>query len=328
MAPDSEDTASSAITARFGSFLRSRRSALSPSVAGVQSYGPRRVPGLRREELARLAGVSVAYYTRLEQSESAESVSEQVIDALARALRLSAEEHAHLQRLARPSLTRNVDRAADGARATAIALVKNAPGPAVILDHRNDVLAWNPLGHLLLAHDLKYERPEQPGPRINMSRRFFLQPGAKSLYADPAAMERSMVGFLQYSSSLHSGDAQLSALVGELVQRSEDFACLWAQYPVTDCGFGVEKFNHPLVGRIELHYEALRLPGVDQRIMMYQADSDSPSSDALALLATPFNSIPHNSFALPPGRGKALRTQSVRRPPMNSLSHTQDGWGL
>ncbi|MFD4787084.1 helix-turn-helix domain-containing protein [Streptomyces sp. NPDC058459] len=315
MAPDSDDTASSAITARFGSFLRSRRAALSPSVAGVQSYGLRRVPGLRREELARLAGVSVAYYTRLEQSESAESVSEQVIGALAHALQLSAAEHAHLQRLARPSLTRNVDRAADGARGTAVALVKDAPGPAVILDHRNDVLAWNPLGHLLLAHDLEYERPEQAGPRINMSRRFFLQPGARNLYADPPAMARSMVGFLQYSSSLHSGDAQLSALVGELIQRSEDFACLWAQYPVTDCGFGVENFRHPLVGRMELHYEALRLPGADHRIMMYRADSDSPSSDALAILATSFNGIPHDAFVSSPGRGKYfVHRPSAARP--------------
>ncbi|WP_300681608.1 helix-turn-helix transcriptional regulator [Nocardioides sp.] len=269
------------MTTELGDFLRSRRAAISPEAAGVVSYGPRRVPGLRREELAMLAGMSPTYYTRLEQSEQ-HNASDSVIDALARALQLSPEEHAHLRRLARP--VADVSRSTTSrARPSAVALVQAAPGPAMIVDHANDVLAWNRLGHLLLADDLPFDSPDCTVQRPNQSRLFFLGGGA-ARFVDPQAMAEAHAGFLRYSSGLFPDDARLSHLVGELVQRSDWFAEIWAGHPVYDCGYGVKQFRHPLVGRLDLTYEAMLLPETSQRMVMYHAESGA-SADALELLA-------------------------------------------
>lgn len=255
---------------------------ISPEAAGLVSYGARRVPGLRREELAQLAGVSPTYYTRLEQS-AHHNASDSIIDALARALMLTAEEHAHLRRLARPVLD-PLRRPAEQARPSARALVLAAPGPAMIVDHSNDILVWNRLGHLLIAPHLPYDAPDRSGQRPNQTRLFFLEPGGSDLYVDPDEMGRAMVGFLRYSSGLFPEDAKLSELVGELVQRSEVFARLWAEHPVFDCGYGVKRFRHAHVGRLDLAYEAMLLPDSSQRMVLYQAEPGSGSADALALL--------------------------------------------
>ncbi|MEP9384180.1 helix-turn-helix transcriptional regulator [Nocardioides sp. KR10-350] len=271
------------MTTELGEFLRSRRAAISPEDAGLVSYGARRVPGLRREELAQLAGVSPTYYTRLEQSDH-HNASDSVIDALARALRLTAGEHAHLRRLARPVADPSrppVERPRPSARA----LVEAAPGPALIVDHSNDILAWNPLGHRLMAHDLPYDAPDRAGCRPNQARLFFLEPGGSELYADPDEMARAIVGFLRYSSGLFPDDAKLSCLVGELAQRSDWFAALWAEHPVFDCGYGVKRFRHPLVGRLDLSYEAMLLPETSQRMVLYHAEEGTAAADALALLS-------------------------------------------
>ncbi|MEU6138638.1 helix-turn-helix transcriptional regulator [Nocardioides sp. NPDC047086] len=233
------------MTTDLGEFLRSRRAAISPEDAGLVSYGARRVPGLRREELAMLAGVSPTYYTRLEQADH-HNASDAVIDSLARALRLSAEEH----------------------------------------DHANYVLAWNDLGHRLFGHGLDFDAPYAGRPlRPNLVRRFFLEPGGPELFVDPEATALQMVGFLRYSSGLHPDDHILSCLVGELVQRSDLFAELWAEHPVMDCGYGIKRLRHPVAGRLDLAYEAMVLPETSQRIVLYRAEPGSPSADALERLA-------------------------------------------
>lgn len=270
------------MTTELGEFLRTRRAAIRPDDAGLVSYGARRVPGLRREELAMLAGVSPTYYTRLEQSDQ-HNASDSVIDALARALRLSGEEHAHLRRLARPVADPSRQPVAR-ARPSARALVQASPGPALIVDHANDILAWNRLGHRLIGQDLPYDAPDRPEARPNQARMFFLEPGGSELYVDPDEMARAMVGFLRYSSGLFPDDRALSLLVGELAQRSAWFASLWAEHPVFDCGYGVKSFQHRVVGRLDLSYEALVIADSSQRMVLYTAEPGSASADGLELL--------------------------------------------
>jgi transcriptional regulator with XRE-family HTH domain len=273
------------MTTELGEFLRSRRAVISPEDAGLVSYGARRVPGLRREELAMLAGVSPAYYTRLEQADH-HNASAAVIDALARALRLSAEEHVHLRRLARPIETVSASGRDEEPRQNAVAMLMDYPGPGLIMDHANYVLAWNDLGHRLYGHDLDFDAPYAGRPRRpNLVRRFFLEPAGPELFVDPDGTALQMVGFLRYSSGLHPDDHILSCLVGELVQRSDLFAELWAEHPVMDCGFGIKRMRHPAVGRIDLAYEAMVLPETSQRIVLYRAEPGSPSADALERLA-------------------------------------------
>lgn len=272
------------MTTELGEFLRSRRAAISPEDAGLVSYGARRVPGLRREELAMLAGVSPTYYTRLEQADH-HNASDSVIDSLARALRLSAEEHDHLRRLARPGTAAPARYRVERPRPSTVRLIHATPGPALLIDHRNDVLAWNRLGHLLIAPELPFEQPEAVENRPNLTRRFFLEPGGRDLWVEQAATAYSHVGFMRYSSGLHPADHQLSCLVGELTQKSDEFAELWAQHPVNDCGYGVKKFQHPLVGRFDLEYEAPVMPETSHRMCLYHAEPGSPAADALELLA-------------------------------------------
>ncbi|MEU0312363.1 helix-turn-helix transcriptional regulator [Nocardioides sp. NPDC006273] len=275
------------MTTELGEFLRSRRAAISPEEVGVVSYGARRVPGLRREELAMLAGVSPTYYTRLEQSDH-HNASDSVIDALARALRLSAEEHDHLRRLARPAGVGPGRAREEEPRPSAVAMLMDYPGPALIVDHANYVLAWNDLGHRLYGHGLDFDAPyADRSMRPNLVRRFFLEPEGPELFVDPGDAGLQMVGFLRYSSGLHPEDHILSCLVGELVQRSDLFAELWAEHPVMDCGYGIKRLRHPVAGRLDLAYEAMVLPETSQRLVLYRAEPGSPSADALSRLAGP-----------------------------------------
>jgi transcriptional regulator with XRE-family HTH domain len=268
----------------LGEFLRIRRAAISPEDAGLVSYGARRVPGLRREELAHLAGVSPTYYTRLEQSDH-HNASDGVIDALARALSLTEHEHDHLRRLAHPEPRPARRFKAERPRPSAVALVRATSGPALIVDHRNDVLAWNEVAHRLVGGGHPFEQPDDVRNRPNFCRMFFLEPGGRDLYAEPELMTRNLVGFLRLSSGLYPDDHQLSCLVGELVQRSDAFAVSWAKHSVMDCGYGMKKFQHPLVGRVDVAYEAMLLPDSSHRMVLYHAEPGTPAADALALLA-------------------------------------------
>jgi transcriptional regulator with XRE-family HTH domain len=276
----------------LGDFLRSRRSRLSPEDAGVQTYGERRrVPGLRREELAQLAGVSVAYYTRLEQGLS-KNASDGVLAALARTLRLDADETAHMDALAHPP--RAAARAGSRPRPrqervrpsvqTMLAALGDAP--AVLVGYRNDVLAWNPMGHALLFGHLPFDAPGRPATRPNTFRLVFGDPHMRELYADWKKKAQDAVADLRLISGRYPGDPQLTSLIGELSVSSQEFARLWAAHPVRQCRAAVRGFRHPLVGALTLNSEAMEIvQDAGQRLFIYTAEPGSPSEAGLRLLA-------------------------------------------
>ncbi|MCK7625675.1 helix-turn-helix transcriptional regulator [Streptomyces sp. RS10V-4] len=272
----------------LGDFLRTRRARLQPEDAGLVSYGARRrVPGLRREELAQLAGVSVAYYTRLEQGQS-HNASEGVLDALARALRLTPDEQTHLRELARPARAKRrpavrPEKARPGMRQllTAIGGV-----PAVALGPRFEILAWNGLGHALIAGHLDPGSPYRPLDRPNAQRLLFLDPHTRELYPDREEETRRAVAALRVTAGQRPDDQQLAELIGELSMKSTEFSALWSRHAVSNCTFGTKRFHHPLVGELTLDFEMLQTPdGSGQGVLVYTAPEGSPSAAALRLLA-------------------------------------------
>lgn len=202
----------------LGGFLRSRRERLTPEAAGIAPGGTRRaVPGLRREELAELAGVSVSYYTRLEQGASG-SASDAVIDALAAALQLAPAEHEHLRNLAAPRrAARPRARRAKLRPAVRDLLAAMSALPAVVVDHRADVLAWNRLGHALLAGHVAFGAPDER-VRPNIARMLFLDPHHRALYRDWADKASVTVAALHQAVARHGDDPVLEQLVGRLAR--------------------------------------------------------------------------------------------------------------
>ncbi|UNO43226.1 helix-turn-helix transcriptional regulator [Streptomyces sp. MST-110588] len=272
----------------LGNFLRTRRARLQPQDVGLVSYGARRrVPGLRREELAHLAGVSVAYYTRLEQGLS-HNASDGVLDALARALRLDQDERVHLRDLARPARAarrpaERPDRIRPGVRQLLGAM---ETVPALALGRRFEVLGWNRLGHALLAGHLDFESPGRPADRPNTQRLLFLDPHTRELYPDREQETRRAVASLRVAAGRYPEDRQLAELIGELTMKSTEFSGLWARHPVSNCTFGVKSFHHPLVGDLRLEFEMTHTPdGSGQGLLMFSAAAGSPSEAALRLLA-------------------------------------------
>jgi transcriptional regulator with XRE-family HTH domain len=273
--------------AELGEFLRSRRERLTPEAAGVASYGRRRVPGLRREELAQLAGISVTYLTRLEQGTST-NASRSVIDALARALALDDAERAHLDDLARPTETvrRRRPRAATARPGTVRLIEAMDAVPAVVLGRRNEVLAWNSLAHALLAGHCDLGAPSRPAERPNLTRMLFLDPHTRDLYADWDEEAARNVATLRLIAGRYPDDRELAELIGELTVKSEAFAALWSKHPVANCVWGTKRLRHPEVGELELAFEALDVPdGSGQRLVTYTAEPGSAAS--LALLRQP-----------------------------------------
>jgi transcriptional regulator with XRE-family HTH domain len=272
----------------LGEFLRSRRSRLSPEEVGARTYGERRrVPGLRREELAQLAGVSVAYYTRLEQGLS-RNASDGVLDALARALRLDADETDHLRALSRPARAEAVPRPkAERVRpgvATMLAGIGDAP--AVLIGYRNDILAWNRMGHALIFSHLPFDSPDQASTRPNWIRLIFCDPHMREFYGDWKGKALDAVAYLRLASGQHPNDPRLAALIGDLSVNSPEFAKLWTGHVVRQCRSSVREFRHPLVGGLTLGEEIMQLvQDAGQRVVLYSADPGSPSEAALRLLA-------------------------------------------
>src|SRR3954452_18755133 len=257
--------------AELGDFLRSRRARLRPQDVGLPDHGRRRVPGLRREEIAQLAGVSVDYYVRLEQGRDIHP-SEQVLDAIARALALDPDERQHLDALVRPR-KRARRRRPERVRPTVQDLLDHMHVPAMVIGRRMDVLAFNPLAGALV--DGFRER--------NMLRHVFLEEGARELYPEWEAIAAETVGFLRLSAGEDPDDAELIELVGELSVHSEDFRRLWARHDVHSKAFGVKRFEHPQVGPLTANYECFRLPDAGQTLVTYTA---APGSEtALALLS-------------------------------------------
>jgi transcriptional regulator with XRE-family HTH domain len=271
----------------LGNFLRSRRSRLTPQDAGVQTFGERRrVPGLRREELAQLAGVSVAYYTRLEQGVS-RNASAGVLDALARALRLDADETAHLQVLAAPRRAARPRPKPDRVRpAVLTTLGALGDAPTMLINYRNDVLGWNPMGHALLGGHLPYCAPDHPEDRPNMLRLVFCDPHMRELYADWKTKAEDAVNYLRLISGRNPDDPRLASLIGELSVASPEFARLWARHSVRQCRSGLRGFRHPLVGPLTLNEEVLELLNDGgQRLVVFSAEAGSASDAGLRLLA-------------------------------------------
>jgi transcriptional regulator with XRE-family HTH domain len=269
----------------LGEFLRSRRAALTPEAAGLPDYGERRrVPGLRREELARLAGVSVGYYVRLEQDQS-RGVSPAVLEALARALRLDDDERAHLHRLARPDAPSARVEEAERLRPTVQVMIDALGVPALVLGRRTDVLAWNRLAHALLAPALDVDAPGDERRRPNWARLLFLDPHHRGLIVDWPGKAYDTVADLRLLTGRYPGDRRLAELVGELSIASAEFAGLWAAHPAHGCAHHTREYDHELVGRLTLTDELMALPDEGQRLAIFTAEPGSASHDALQLLA-------------------------------------------
>ncbi|MER5482003.1 helix-turn-helix transcriptional regulator [Streptomyces sp. NPDC002812] len=295
-------------------FLRSRRARIGPEEVGVAAHpGRRRVPGLRREEVAQLAGVSVDYYTRLEQGRT-QHVSDEVLDAVARALRLDATERSHLFDLARPQRAPGPGRAAGAAA--------GAPGPAdaagpqrvraglyrvldaledgtpaMIMGRRLEVLAANRLAEALYADfgaaaprtpESDAPEPGAPGRRgRNLARFLFLDPAARGLFADWEGAARAAVAALRFYAGRHPYDPDLSPLVEELGALDGDFRRWWAGHDVLEHTHGTKRFRHPVVGELALEYESFAFPDdPDQTLYLYTAEPGSPSDEALRTLAS------------------------------------------
>ncbi|MFE6852725.1 helix-turn-helix domain-containing protein [Streptomyces sp. NPDC057674] len=275
------------LSAELSEFLRSRRARLKPEDVGLPEFGRhRRVPGLRREELAQLAGVSVAYYTRLEQG-NGRNVSMEVLDSIARALRLSDTERAHLTHLAKPTAKKKQHRAAiarpQQVRPGLRHLLDAMEGvPAFLVGRRLDILAWNRMARALMGDFEAMEPAER-----NVARMVFLGSNARDLYRDWECKATEVVSVLRLYAGCYPEDPALLALVGELSVRSEEFRSLWAAHTVADKGHGTKVLRHPLVGEMTLTYESMQVAGGDPDLMIitYQAEPGSASADALRLLA-------------------------------------------
>ncbi|MEU9129714.1 helix-turn-helix transcriptional regulator [Kitasatospora sp. NPDC048540] len=272
-------------TTTLRDFLRSRRARLRPADVGLPEFGgPRRVAGLRREELAQLAGVSVDYYTRMEQGR-VRGASPAVLDALARALRLDQEETRHLHRIARPGAPRGAARPRPArpqqVRPMLRTLLDSLDAlPALVMGRRMEILAWNRAASALLGDFAAMA----PGER-NIARITFLAPGSRTLYADWESCARGNAAYLSMEAGRHPDDPELAALIGELSVKSREFRTWWAEHPVQDKTAGVKVFHHPVVGRLELDYETLRAADdPTQALITYAARPGSPSQDALRLL--------------------------------------------
>lgn len=264
----------------LGDFLRSRRARIQPGDVGLPTHGRRRVPGLRREEVAQLAGVSVDYYIRLEQGRGP-SVSDAVLDAVARVLRLDATEHAHLLDVARPARrarTGGPQRVRPGVQ---LLLDTLQHAPAFVFGRRLDVLAWNTLGDALGGYSTQSPRER------NVMRHMFLDPAARACYPDWLTVAAETVAYLRLDAGRHPDDEQLAALVGELSVESEDFRRLWADHQVKEKTHGVKRVQHPVAGLLTLPYETLTLPGdPDQLLVIYTPEPASETAERLTLLGS------------------------------------------
>ncbi|MFI5932032.1 helix-turn-helix domain-containing protein [Actinoplanes sp. NPDC051494] len=272
---------------QLGAFLQTRRSQMQPAAVGLTGYGDRRrVPGLRREELARLAGVSASYYARLEQGTS-QNASPEVLAAIARALRLDDAETRHLYDLAAGTRARPVTRRRAPERMTAeLAQLIEAMGdtPALVLGRRGDVLAWNRTGHALFAGHLDPAAPDLPRTRPTTAGLVFLDEHTRDLYADWPAKARAVVGTLRLAAGQHPHDPAIPALIGELTVRSPEFAAMWAAHRVKAGGEAVYEMRHPLVGAMTVTQQALRTEN-GRTVVVATTETGSPSRAAMSLLA-------------------------------------------
>ncbi|MFF3343579.1 helix-turn-helix transcriptional regulator [Streptomyces flavidovirens] len=266
-------------------FLRTRRARITPDQAGLAPHGgARRVPGLRREEVAQLAGVSVDYYIRLERGRT-QNVSETVLDAVARALRLDDTERAHLFDLAQPTTARTRRKrplAPQRVHPVLYRTLDSLTVPAVVQGRRTDVLAAN-----RLAHALYTDFEARPRRERNFARFVFLDEAARTLYADWNQVAGDCLAMLRLYAGRHPDDPQLTELIGELSLHSDTFRRMWADHDVIAHTTGTKRLHHPLVGDLTLDYLVLAVEGdPEQTLTIYTPEPASPSAEALGLLAS------------------------------------------
>ncbi|MFG2480784.1 helix-turn-helix domain-containing protein [Streptomyces fagopyri] len=287
-------------SSELSDFLRSRRAALTPQDVGLPwPSGARRVKGLRREELALLAGVSADYYTRLEQGR-AKNVSAQVLSAVADALRLTELERRHLFSMAQPGLVPADPHRTPALKARpAVRMMIDAldPTPAVLHGPRLEVIASNRMGKVLID-----DFDAMPLAERNLVRWMFLDPRARAVYLDWEEIAAQMVAVLRVAAG-EEPDPALAELVGELTAHSDDFARVWAEYRVFQHTYGTKRFHHEAVGTMTINYESLALPAdPGLSLLVYTADTGSPSEEKLRILS---------SWAT--GRGARALTDSAAR---------------
>jgi transcriptional regulator with XRE-family HTH domain len=287
-------------------FLTSRRAKVTPEQAGLPTNGQRRVPGLRREEVAALAGVSVEYYKRLERG-NATGASDGVLEALADALRLDDAERAHLFDLARaasPIAPRRRRRPVQQRVRLAVQRILDSIGaPATVSNMRGDYLAANKLGRALYAP--LFESREQPP---NSARFTFLDPPAQEFFVDWEKAAKDLLAALRSRAGRNPYDRALSDLVGELSTRSDAFRTWWAAHNVRYHQTGTKRLHHPIVGELELSYEVMELAAdAGLRLAIFTAEPGSRSEEALNLLA---------SWAATPDQlpGERTAADDARRP--------------
>lgn len=265
-------------------FLRSRRAAISPDRAGLPEDGrPRRVPGLRRDEVARLAGVSTEYYTRLEQGRAG-NPSPEVIEALARALQLDTAEREHLtDLLARPTPARRTPASPQRVRPGLYLMLETLDHvPAFILGRRTDVLATN-----RLAREVLTDFEALPATQRNLARYYLLDPSARERVGDWERIAAETVAVLRLEAGHSPHDRQLADLVGELTLRCPEFTGWWNDHRVLRRTHGSKSYHHPVAGDLEFAYESFQVPGdADQTLCVYNVEPGSPTAEALQLLTS------------------------------------------
>jgi hypothetical protein len=279
--------------AGLSDFLRSRRARVTPQEVGLGTKAGRRVPGLRREEVALLAGVSADYYTRLERGRPIKA-SDSVLDAVARALRLDDAERAHLFALSTPHPeARRGLMSPQRVRSSLYQLLdSNQDTPALILGRRLDVLATNKLARAVYTDFEAVPRPER-----NFVRYFFLNESARDLYVDWGSKARGIVASLRLYAGRHPHDPLLADLIHDLSVRDEDFRRWWADHDVVQCTHDTVHYRHPLVGDFTMTYELLYFPDdPEQFLILKTVEPGSDSAHALRVRYVSFRPPCHRSM--------------------------------
>jgi transcriptional regulator with XRE-family HTH domain len=265
-------------------FLATRRARITPEQAGVPVFqGTRRVPGLRREEVAHLAGVSVDYYTRIERGK-VDGTSQEVLDAIARALQLSDAERDHLMNLVRVRKTKQPVRrpAARGVPRNLQHVLDSITVPALVQNSRLEIIGANDIGKAL--YSLRADESGFPHSHVLFQ---FLNPDASVFYRDWELAKRNSVALLRAAAGRDPHDESLIKLVGQLSTQSEEFRQLWASHNVLNYRAGAKRYRHRIVGDVEFGYESFPVASDPTLTMLvYTVEPNSPTADAIALLAS------------------------------------------
>jgi transcriptional regulator with XRE-family HTH domain len=266
----------------LGEFLKARRAELSPRTVGLPDTGqPRRVPGLRREEVAQLTSISTDYYIRLEQGRMQPSAP--VLQSLVRVLHLSDDQRDYLFELAGKAGDRPLRRSGQKVQPQLRRLLDDLTGtPAIVLGRRMDILAWNTLGAALVT-----DFSLVPEKKRNYVRLLFADPAMKRLYPDWERVAGTAVAQLRMEAAKYPQDPQLTALVGELSVQDDDFRTWWAGHHVAALNVGTKTLHHPIAGKLTLDWDTLTAStDPDQQLVVWTAEPNTPSHDGLRLLAS------------------------------------------